>query len=131
MLSLWRLYEAVQTEALPVPGNWPVVAQVNTAADLAVVERAQTFQAAVRADPGAPAPRRSIADPGLTHHGATVAQALAAVLATAPPRDAVEVGLDDAGGLILAEDVVAGSDEPPGAVALVDGYAVRSGDAGS
>ena len=50
------------------------------------------------------------------------------VLDACMPRSPVEVGLADAGGLVLAADVVAGEDVPPFANSAVDGYAVIASD---
>ena len=50
------------------------------------------------------------------------------VLDACPPLSPVDVALADAGGLILAADVVAAEDVPPFANSAVDGYAVISGD---
>ena len=59
----------------------------------------------------------------------TVAEALAAVLAHARPLPPRKVGLRDALGLRLAEDVHADLDLPPFDKALVDGFALRASDA--
>ena len=58
----------------------------------------------------------------------TVAEALAAIVARVGRLPAVEVPLDDALGLVLADDAVADLDSPPFDKALMDGYAVRSAD---
>jgi molybdopterin molybdotransferase len=57
-----------------------------------------------------------------------VAEALAAVLANAAALPPVGYPLVEARGCVLAEDVIADADSPPFDKALVDGYAVRSGD---
>ena len=54
------------------------------------------------------------------------AQAL--VLEACPPLDPVEVARVDAGGLVLAEPVVAAEIVPPFDNTAVDGYAVRAAD---
>jgi molybdopterin molybdotransferase len=50
------------------------------------------------------------------------------ILATVRPLAPIEMPLSDAGWLVLAKAVVAGSDLPPFANAAMDGYAVRSAD---
>ena len=56
-------------------------------------------------------------------------EALRIVRAAARPIDrTVQVGLEDAGGRVLAEDVVAGRDVPPFDRAAMDGYAVLASD---
>jgi molybdenum cofactor synthesis domain-containing protein len=50
------------------------------------------------------------------------------VLSSCPPLDPVEIGLGDALGLVLAEDVHAADDLPPFANTAMDGYAVRADD---
>jgi molybdopterin molybdotransferase len=50
------------------------------------------------------------------------------VLADCRPRTPVPVGLDDALGLVLAEDIDAGEAVPPFASSAMDGYAVRAAD---
>jgi molybdopterin molybdotransferase len=60
----------------------------------------------------------------------TVQEALELILAEAPPPRPVEVSLGEALGCALAEDVVADMDLPPFDRAMMDGYAVRSGDPG-
>lgn len=52
----------------------------------------------------------------------------ALVLSRCRPLPPCEVGLDDALGLVLAADVVAGEDVPPFANSAMDGYAVRAAD---
>ena len=52
----------------------------------------------------------------------------ALVLRHCRPLPPGEVGLDDALGLVLAADVVAGEDVPPFANSAMDGYAVRAAD---
>lgn len=59
----------------------------------------------------------------------TVAEALAAVIQTVQPGPAVEVALEEASGLVLAQDVVSDIDSPPFDKALMDGYALRLADA--
>ncbi len=54
------------------------------------------------------------------------AQAL--VLEACPPLAPVEMPLDQARGLVLAADVVAGEQVPPFDNTAVDGYAVRAAD---
>ncbi|HKI21022.1 MAG TPA: gephyrin-like molybdotransferase Glp [Isosphaeraceae bacterium] len=58
----------------------------------------------------------------------TLEQALDAVLTQARPLPACERPLEAAVGSILDEDVAADIDSPPFDKALVDGYAVRTGD---
>ncbi|HET7083163.1 MAG TPA: gephyrin-like molybdotransferase Glp [Rhizomicrobium sp.] len=58
----------------------------------------------------------------------SVAEARAAMLATAAPLAAETVPLEQALGRILADAVIAGRDQPPFAVSAMDGYAVRSAD---
>jgi molybdopterin molybdotransferase len=58
----------------------------------------------------------------------TVAEAIAAILAEARSLAPVPVPLDEALGLVLAEDAFADLDSPPFDKALMDGYAVRSAD---
>jgi len=50
------------------------------------------------------------------------------VLASCPPLGPIEIGLSDALGLVLAEDVHALEDLPPFANTAMDGYAVRAND---
>jgi molybdopterin molybdotransferase len=59
-----------------------------------------------------------------------VADALAAVLADAEPLTAEMVALDLAYHRVLARDVAALRTQPPQAMSAMDGYAVRSADAG-
>src|SRR5919197_5306430 len=54
--------------------------------------------------------------------------ALARILAAIPTLPAVYVGLLDALGLVLAEDVAADRDVPPFRNSAMDGYAVRGED---
>ncbi|QDU91087.1 Molybdopterin molybdenumtransferase [Pirellulimonas nuda] len=58
----------------------------------------------------------------------SVDQALAIVLASTDARLPQRIALADALGAQLAEDVVSDVDSPPHDKALMDGYAVRSGD---
>ena len=58
----------------------------------------------------------------------SVEDARARILEVIPVLPAVEVGLDDALGLVLAEDIVAGFNIPPLANTSMDGYAVRAAD---
>ena len=58
----------------------------------------------------------------------SVKEALDAVLECAKPLPVRFVSVDEALGLVLAEDVVADMDHPPFTKALVDGYAVRASD---
>ncbi len=58
----------------------------------------------------------------------SVEEALAAVLDLALPLGAVSVGLADALGQVLAEDVASDIDSPPHDKAMVDGYAVVAAD---
>jgi molybdopterin molybdotransferase len=60
-----------------------------------------------------------------------VAEALARVLAGAKPLAAETVGLDDALGRVLAEDLTALRTQPPAAVSAMDGYALRAADIGA
>jgi molybdenum cofactor synthesis domain-containing protein len=55
-------------------------------------------------------------------------EARARVLAACRPRPAVAVSLDEALGLVLAEDVDSGEAVPPFASSAMDGYAVRAAD---
>ncbi|MEX2450025.1 MAG: gephyrin-like molybdotransferase Glp [Rhodospirillales bacterium] len=57
-----------------------------------------------------------------------VADALARVLEGVTELAAERVGLNEAAGRVLAEDVVARLDHPPADVSSMDGYAVRSED---
>ncbi len=54
--------------------------------------------------------------------------ALAAVLEHCPSLTSEEVPLAEAGGRVLAEEVIAGGDLPPFAQAAMDGYAVRAAE---
>ena len=58
----------------------------------------------------------------------SVADALDAVLREAQPLEPVIVELVDALGLVTAEDIISDVDSPPFDKALMDGFAVRSGD---
>ena len=58
----------------------------------------------------------------------TVDEALALVLKHARPTPPRRIPLQDALGLVLAEDVTSDIDSPPHDKAMVDGYAVRSAD---
>ena len=58
----------------------------------------------------------------------TVEAARAAMLALCPPLGAETVPLADALGRFLAEDVLAGRDQPPFAASAMDGWAVRAAD---
>jgi molybdopterin molybdotransferase len=60
----------------------------------------------------------------------TVEQASALILADMPPPRPVAVALDDSLGHVLAEDCASDVDMPPFDKSMMDGYAVRSGDAG-
>jgi len=60
----------------------------------------------------------------------TVEQALAIVLADVPAPKIVEIPLACAPGRVLAEDCASDLDMPPFDKAMMDGYAVRSADAG-
>ncbi len=60
----------------------------------------------------------------------SVDEALGLILAAAGPLPAREVPLPEALGSVLAEEVVSDLDMPPFDKALMDGYAVRAGDAG-
>ena len=57
-----------------------------------------------------------------------VDDALARILADARPKPAETVPLAQAGGRVLADDVVASRDQPPFDASAMDGYAVRAGD---
>jgi len=61
----------------------------------------------------------------------TVEQALDSILDTVEPAPTELVGLSEAAGLALAEDVVCANDSPPFDKSLMDGYAVRYSDVGS
>lgn len=58
----------------------------------------------------------------------SVAEALRRVLAEAKPLPAVEMTLNDAHGLVLAQDLAALRTQPPAANSAMDGYAVRAAD---
>jgi len=58
-----------------------------------------------------------------------VDEAVSRILASFTTLPAEAVALTDACGRVLAEDVSAGFDQPPGDVSSMDGYAVRAGDA--
>jgi molybdenum cofactor synthesis domain-containing protein len=57
------------------------------------------------------------------------AQAL--VIGSCPPASPIDVGFEQAHGLVLAADVVAGEQVPPFDNSAVDGYAVRAADVAS
>jgi len=57
-----------------------------------------------------------------------VDEALSRVLADAKPGPSETVSLAEAGGRVLAEDVVAARDQPPFPASAMDGYAVRAAD---
>lgn len=61
----------------------------------------------------------------------TVAEALDAIVNTVIRGPVIEVSLNDALGLVLAETIVSDVDSPPFDKALMDGYAVRSTDIAS
>lgn len=56
-------------------------------------------------------------------------EALARVLALIAPTGAEQVPLAEAGGRVLAADVIAARDQPPFAASAMDGYAVRADEA--
>lgn len=58
----------------------------------------------------------------------SVEEAIAAILESVRPRDPSRISLNDALGLVLAEDIVSNIDSPPYDKSLMDGYAVRAGD---
>ena len=58
----------------------------------------------------------------------SVEEALDRILAAFSPLPAETVGLSEALGRVLAEDVTARVDQPPSAVSAMDGYAVRAND---
>lgn len=60
----------------------------------------------------------------------TVAQAIAILDATPIELRVMSIGINDALGLRLAEDILADRDYPPFDKSLMDGYAVRSSDSG-
>ncbi|HPC83831.1 MAG TPA: NTP transferase domain-containing protein [Thermoanaerobaculaceae bacterium] len=114
-LALWRLLAAADTEAVPLPGDWPDPAQINSQDDLRRVESALA----------APLP-----PPPAARLGVGLPEALELVLAHAPRLEPVELPLPHATGLVLAEPVIADRDLPPFVRAQVDGFAVRCADAG-
>lgn len=57
-----------------------------------------------------------------------VAEALARVLEHASPLSAQQIGLQDAHGRVLAENLAARRTQPPEDVSAMDGYAVRAAD---
>jgi molybdopterin molybdotransferase len=57
-------------------------------------------------------------------------EALELVVRTAAPLPHADIALEDAMGLVLAEDIAADRDYPPFARAMMDGFAVRMADAG-
>src|SRR5690606_24257231 len=59
----------------------------------------------------------------------SVSEALELVRRSASPSPARAVKLEEALGLVLAEDVATACDSPPHDKSLVDGFAVRSADA--
>lgn len=59
----------------------------------------------------------------------SVAEALARVLALVEPLGTEEIPLAEAGGRVLAADVVAVRDQPPFAASAMDGYALRNAEA--
>ena len=121
-LTVWWLYSRVQTEAVPLPCDWPEPAQINTAQDLRRVQ-ALLGASAVASDEAASVPVRA-----RTHarHVVDLPEALESVLAHARRLEPVELALADAAGLVLAEPVVADRDLPPFDRVLVDGFAVRA-----
>ena len=58
----------------------------------------------------------------------SVAQAKQRILADLPLMPVVQVGLNEALGRVLADDVIARTTQPPLAVSAMDGYAVRAQD---
>lgn len=116
-LTLWRLYSRVQTEAVPLPADWPELAQINSPEDL---RRAEASLARTRAT-ASPANGRVDVD---------LPEALALVLRQARPREPVDLAPVEAAGMVLAEAIVADRDVPERDRALVDGFAVRLVDAG-
>jgi len=60
-----------------------------------------------------------------------VAEALARIVAAFSPLPAETVGIAEASGRVLAQDVVARVTQPPHAVSAMDGYAVRAADVGT
>ena len=57
-------------------------------------------------------------------------EAFELVIRTAAPLPPAEVALEDALGLVLAEDILADLDYPPFPRSMMDGFAVRLADAG-
>jgi len=57
-----------------------------------------------------------------------VAEALERILAAFAPLPAEQVGVADALGRVLAEDIASRRTQPPSAVSAMDGYAVRAAD---
>jgi molybdopterin molybdotransferase len=66
----------------------------------------------------------------MPHSPLPVSQAQKLVLEACGPLAAEEVDVDDALGRVLAEDVRAAGDVPPFRSSAMDGYAVRTGEAG-
>ena len=60
----------------------------------------------------------------------TPEEALELVIRTVEPLPEVEIALENALGLVLAEDILADRDYPPFARSMMDGFAVRLADAG-
>jgi molybdopterin molybdotransferase len=58
----------------------------------------------------------------------SVEEALERILAQVKPLDVVQVPLNKAPGLVLAQDIIAGEDIPPFANSAMDGFALRSKD---
>ena len=58
----------------------------------------------------------------------TIEEALELMRQQCSPLAAVRVALNDAAGLVLAEDIASDIDSPPHDKAMMDGYAVRSAD---
>lgn len=58
----------------------------------------------------------------------SVSEALGRILAAVEPLPAEQVGIADALGRVLAEDIAARRTQPPAAVSAMDGYAVRAAD---
>lgn len=56
----------------------------------------------------------------------TVAEAQEQVIAAAQPLPAVDLRLEEAGGLVLAQEILAPSDLPPFTQSAMDGFALRS-----
>ncbi len=57
-------------------------------------------------------------------------EALELVIRTAEPLPPIDIALDDALGLVLADDILADRDYPPFPRSMMDGFAVRLADAG-